>query len=170
LQILTRRIESSGIYNLKIVKDGYLEGIMTNLLFGPKTEFVTTQRMLYIASLGLAFVLVSGCGSFFPAQPDFSMSAHPDSQTVPMGTTAVYSLKFDPPAAADTVKVTVSGLPAGMHLTLGRDIQIVGGSLFLNIAPDNTAPLGTSQFTVTATDASGSQSAKLSLTVTPAGP
>ena len=144
---------------------------MTNLLFGPKTEFVTTQRMLYLVSLGLALVLVSGCGSSFPAgQPDFSMSANPGSQTVPVGNTAVYSLKFDPPAAADTVKVTVNGLPAGMQLAVGRDIQILGGSVFLSIAPDNTVPLGTFQFTVTATDTSGSQSAKLSLTVTAAGP
>src|SRR5262249_47318810 len=70
---------------------------------------------------------------------------------------------------AQTVSLSVSGLPSGGTGTLSPTSVTAGGSSTLTLSASATATLGTSNFTVTGTATSGSHAAAGSLTITTAG-
>jgi len=122
------------------------------------------------AMLG-AFSILSavGCigGSTDGHGIDFSLSASPGAQSVVAGRGASYTISVDPPAMIGAVNLGVTGLPPGVEAAFSPGFQ-VNGSRTLNVFTTTTTPPGSSQLTITATASSGTHTAKVSLTITPA--
>src|SRR5260370_1140067 len=95
---------------------------------------------------------------------DFSIAANPASLTIQQGGTSTISTAVTS-GSADTVNLTVSGLPSGASASLNPTSVTAGGSSTLSVNA-GTAPLGTYTLTVTGTQGSITHSAAVSLTFT----
>ncbi|HEX7836986.1 MAG TPA: proprotein convertase P-domain-containing protein [Kofleriaceae bacterium] len=111
-------------------------------------------------------------GSFkFPncgvATNDFSITVTPTSQTVAAGSSTTYTVNTAVTAgSAQTVNLTVAGLPAGVTGTFSPTSVTAGGSSTLTVTVPSTTGGGTTSFTITGTGTSATHTASASLTVT----
>jgi len=101
-----------------------------------------------------------------PAQPDFSLSASPSSQSVAPGSSATYTVTLSSTGGfSGSVALTASGLPSGASATFSPTSVSGSGSSTLKIATSGSTPLATSTITVKGTNSSTSRSTTVSLTV-----
>ncbi|MDB6009760.1 MAG: hypothetical protein JWL65_2010 [Gammaproteobacteria bacterium] len=102
------------------------------------------------------------------ATPGFTLAASPSTQTVVAGNTATYSTSIAAAAGfSGTVKLSVSGLPAGAVGTFSPATVTGSGSSTLTVATTNgTTPVGSSALTITATSGALTQTSGVTLSVT----
>jgi Bacterial Ig domain/Bacterial Ig-like domain (group 2) len=107
-------------------------------------------------------------GSASPS-PDFSLSAAPGSQTVPLGNSAMYNVSIGSlNGFSGSVNLNASGLPTGTAATFAPPTITGSGNSILTITTSASTPLGLSTITITGTSASGIHSIASTLTVTAA--
>ncbi|HEX7836987.1 MAG TPA: proprotein convertase P-domain-containing protein [Kofleriaceae bacterium] len=105
------------------------------------------------------------CGATPPAN-DFSISVTPASQSVNAGSSVSYSVTTAVTAgAAQTVNLTVTGLPSGVTGSFSPASVTAGGSSTLTLTAASTAPSATATFTVTGTGTSATHTASAQVTV-----
>jgi len=105
-----------------------------------------------------------------PAQPDFSLSATPSSQTITAGNGTSYTVNVGAlNSFSGSVGLTVSGLPAGATASFNPTSVTGSGSATLNVSTSSTTPAATSTLTITGTSGSLSHSSAVSLVVNAAG-
>jgi subtilisin-like proprotein convertase family protein len=98
---------------------------------------------------------------------DFSISVNPASQTVAAGSSTSYTVSTAVTAgAAQTINLSVSGLPAGITGSFSPTSVTAGGSSTLTLTVASTVGAGTTNFTVTGTGTSATHNASASVTVT----
>jgi hypothetical protein len=103
---------------------------------------------------------------------DFSFGVAPGSFAVNAGGTANYTVSANPiQAPAGDVTLAASGLPPGVTATFSPP-TILGatGTSTLSLAIAGSAPLGTSNITVTGSDSTGSHSQGMALVIQPGNP
>ncbi|HET7506365.1 MAG TPA: proprotein convertase P-domain-containing protein [Kofleriaceae bacterium] len=104
------------------------------------------------------------------AQPDFSITPNPTSQTVVAGSSTTYTINtavLTPPA--QTINLTVSGLPTGVTASFSPATITAGQSSTLTVTTTTSTPASTSQLTITGTSTGTptvTRTANASLTVT----
>lgn len=100
---------------------------------------------------------------------DFSIGASPASVSIAAGAAGGSTISTATTSgAAQTVALSISGLPAGVTASFSPASVTSGGSAALTLTTTSTAAPGTYPLTVTGTAASGSHTTALSLIVTPA--
>ncbi|MFE2014292.1 glycosyl hydrolase family 18 protein [Streptomyces sp. NPDC059491] len=105
-------------------------------------------------------------GTTAPAD-DFSVTASPAAVTVAAGSSASATVNTAVTAgAAQTVGLTVSGVPAGVTASLSPASVTAGGSATLTVTTTAAAVSGTYQIVVNGTSPSAAHAAALTLTVT----
>ncbi|MGW5419990.1 glycosyl hydrolase family 18 protein [Streptomyces sp. NPDC003943] len=105
-------------------------------------------------------------GTTAPAD-DFSLTAGPASGTVTAGGTATTTIGTAVTSgAAQSVSLSVSGLPAGVTASFSPASVTAGGSSTLSLATTTAAVSGTYQITVTGSGPSAAHTATYTLTVT----
>ncbi|HET9184274.1 MAG TPA: protease pro-enzyme activation domain-containing protein [Candidatus Angelobacter sp.] len=101
---------------------------------------------------------------------DFSLSATPSSQTTTVGSSASYTVTATAlNGFANTLTLSVSGLPPFATATLNPTTLPGSGSSALTIATTNNTPAAIYNLTVTASDGTNSHSVPLTLVVDPVG-
>jgi hypothetical protein len=107
-----------------------------------------------------------------PPPPDeFSVSVSPASATVAAGSSTSFTVSTAIVSGnAQTISLSVTGLPAGVTGSFSPTSVTAGGSATLTLSAATSAPAATSTFTITGTAGSGSHTATANLTVTTAGP
>jgi hypothetical protein len=110
-----------------------------------------------------------GCGAA-PPPNDFSISASPSTLTLtqggPSGTSTISTAVTS--GSAQTVNLSVSGVPSGATASLNPTSVTAGGSSTLTVNA-GTAAAGTYTLTITGTGTSATHSTTVSLTVTASG-
>jgi hypothetical protein len=107
------------------------------------------------------------CGA--PPPADFSMSANPASLTLARGTSGGSTISTAVTSgSAQTVALSVSGVPSGATASLSPASVTAGGSSTLTVNA-GTAATGSYTLTVTGTGTSATHSTTVGLTVTAAG-
>jgi len=98
---------------------------------------------------------------------DFSITPNPTTRTIAAGTSTTYAIATAVlSGAAQTINLTVAGLPAGVTGTFNPTSVTAGGSSTLTVtAPAGTAA-STTQFTITGTGTNKTHTASASLTIT----
>ncbi|MGZ3666285.1 MAG: hypothetical protein ACXVDA_17590, partial [Ktedonobacterales bacterium] len=110
----------------------------------------------------------SSCGGT-PPPNDFSMSANPTSLTLAQNTNGTSTISTTTTSgSAQTVNLTVSGMPAGASASLNPTSVTSGGSSTLTVNA-GTAAAGTYALTVTGTGTSATHTTGVTLTVTTSG-
>jgi subtilisin-like proprotein convertase family protein len=98
---------------------------------------------------------------------DFSITVNPTSQTVAAGSSTTYTVSTAVTAGtAQTVNLSVSGLPAGVTGSFNPTSVTAGGSSTLTLTVASTTGASTTNFTITGTGTSATHSANASVTVT----
>ncbi|TMQ27939.1 MAG: hypothetical protein E6J90_01420 [Deltaproteobacteria bacterium] len=98
---------------------------------------------------------------------DFSISVTPGSQTVAAGSSTTYTVNTTVlSGAAQTVNLSVSGLPAGVTGTFSPNSVTAGSSSTLTVTVPAATGASTTNLTVTGTGTSATHTASASLTVT----
>lgn len=101
---------------------------------------------------------------------DFSMSMTPASASVAQGSSVSYTVSTSVVSgAAESLSLSVSGLPAGVTGSFSPSTVTAGGSSTLTLTASASATTGSKSFTVTATGASASHTASSSVNVTTTG-
>jgi uncharacterized membrane protein len=101
------------------------------------------------------------------AQPDFSVSATPSSQSVTQGATTSYTVNVASSGGfAGTVGLSVSGLPQGATATFNPTSITNSGSSTLSVNTLGSTPVGSYPLTITATSGSLTHTATVTLVVT----
>ena len=109
-----------------------------------------------------------GCGA--PPGDDFSISVSPASQSVNAGSSVSYTVSTAVTSgSAQTVNLSVSGLPAGVTGSFSPASVTAGSSSTLTLTAAATAASSTTQFTVTGIGTATTHSANASVTVNGAG-
>ncbi len=109
----------------------------------------------------VAFTLPS-CGSF-------ALTADPQTETVTQGGTATYMIDtMTTGGSAQSVALTLSGLPTGVTGTFNPATVMSGSNASITLTADATAMLGATHYTVTAAGATTSAMIDIMLTVEPA--
>ena len=109
-----------------------------------------------------------GCGAAAPN--DFSISASPTALTLNPGQTATSTISTAlVSGAAETINLTVSGVPTGATAALDPTSVTTGGSSTLTVS-SGTAAAGTYTLTVTGTSPSATHATNVTLTVNPPPP
>jgi hypothetical protein len=97
---------------------------------------------------------------------DFSISVTPPSATVAPGGVATYTVATQVASgSAESVNLSVSGLPSGLTGTLAQTSVQSGASTTLTVTAASTASAGTSSFSVTGSDGAHSHGASGQVTV-----
>ncbi len=105
-----------------------------------------------------------------PVTDDFSLLAAPASASVAPGATAATTVNTAVTAgAAQTVKLSASGAPSGVTLSLSPASVTAGGTATLTARVSSSTAAGSYPITVTGTAPSGSHSTTYTLTVTGPG-
>lgn len=103
------------------------------------------------------------------AQPDFSLSASPSSQTVTQGAGTSYTITVTPTNGfTGTVALSAAGLPAGAAALYNPASVTTSGNSTLTVTTTTTTPPGTYPVTVTGTSGALSHTASPTLVVTSA--
>ena len=98
-----------------------------------------------------------------PANPDFSLSATPASQTATAGAATTYAIRVTGTNGFNgLVSLKVSGLPSGAS---GNFSAVNGGSSTLSVTTTSSTPAGNSTLTVTGTSGNLSHSTTVTLVV-----
>ncbi|HEY0476797.1 MAG TPA: proprotein convertase P-domain-containing protein [Kofleriaceae bacterium] len=98
---------------------------------------------------------------------DFSITPSPTSQTVAAGSSTTYTVNTAVTAgAAQTIALTVSGLPTGVTGVFSPTSVTAGGSSTLTVTVPATTGGGTTSFSITGTGTAATHTASASLTVT----
>jgi subtilisin-like proprotein convertase family protein len=98
---------------------------------------------------------------------DFSLTPNPTSRTTAAGTSTTYAINTTVlSGTAETINLSVTGLPAGVTGTFSPASVTAGGSSTLTVTVPATAGASTTQFTITGTATSRVHTASASLTVT----
>ncbi|HMG54220.1 MAG TPA: hypothetical protein VK601_12075, partial [Kofleriaceae bacterium] len=98
---------------------------------------------------------------------DFSIAVTPASQTVAAGASTSYTVDTTVlSGAAQTVNLSVSGLPAGITGAFDPTSVTAGGSSTLTLTVAATTGAGTTNFTVTGTGSAATHTANASVVVT----
>ncbi|WP_030411437.1 chitinase [Streptomyces sp. NRRL S-1448] len=106
-------------------------------------------------------------GSTGTPADDFSVTAAPAAGSVAAGSTATTTVRTAVTAgAAQPVKLTVGGAPAGVTASLSPASVTAGGSSTLTLATTPATASGTYTLTVTGTGTTGSHTTTYALTVT----
>src|SRR5207249_3421855 len=92
----------------------------------------------------------------------------PASRTVVAGNATTYSIDTTVVAAAGTVALTVSGLPAGVTGSFSATSVAAGPSSTLTVTTTTGAAAGSTSFTVTGTEGTFTHSTSATLVITPA--
>jgi Domain of unknown function (DUF1929) len=104
------------------------------------------------------------------AQPDFSVSAIPSSQSVVQGNSTSYTINV---AASNgftgTVGLSVSGLPQGATASFNPTSITTSGSSTLTVSTSSTTPAGSYPLTITATSGALVHTATVTLVVNAVG-
>ena len=99
--------------------------------------------------------------------PDFSLSVDTASQSVNQGTTANYNVTLTSLAGyANTVSLSISGLPTGATATFTPASLSGSASSALAITTDLTTPVGSYPLTITGTDGTLTHTLSITLVVT----
>lgn len=102
------------------------------------------------------------------ANPDFSLSATPGSQSVLQGSSVNYSITLNPlNQYVGTVSFSVSGLPAGATGTFTPTSLTTSGTTTLAVATLATTPAGSYSLTISGTDGVLTRTASVTLIVSP---
>jgi subtilisin-like proprotein convertase family protein len=146
-------------------------GDYSSLNIDPTDDCTFWYTQEYEAANG-AFNWRTRIGSFkFPscgaATNDFNVTVTPTSRTVAAGATTTYTVNTAVlSGAAQSVALSVSGLPAGVTGSFSPTSVTAGGSSTLTLTAAATAGATTAQFTITGTGASATHTASASVTVT----
>ncbi|AIG79698.1 zinc metalloprotease [Amycolatopsis japonica] len=155
-------LKKTSSWNHKAARKATLEAALA-LYPGSCTEFNTTKAAWDAISVTAATGEPTSCT---PSGPDFSVGVTPASGSVKPGESATVTVNTATVnGAAQSVKLTASGLPAGATATFNPDTVQSGASSTLTIATSASTPDGTSTITVTGTAASGTHTAQYKLTV-----
>jgi subtilisin-like proprotein convertase family protein len=101
------------------------------------------------------------------AASDFNLTPTPASQTVAAGATTSYTINTAVlSGAAQTIALSVSGLPGGVTGAFNPASVTAGASSTLTLTAAATAGAGSTQFTITGTGTTASHTATASVTVT----
>jgi hypothetical protein len=101
-----------------------------------------------------------------PVSNDFSIAISPSSQTMNAGASTSYTVRPAVTAgSAQSVALSISGLPAGVSAAFGPSSVTAGGSSTLTLTAASNAAAGTASFTVTGAGSSATHSASGSITV-----
>jgi uncharacterized membrane protein len=141
---------------------------------GTTTLTITTAATTALGTYPLSIIGSDGTAghsaqvTLTVANPDFTVSASPASQTVLQGSSTSYSITQ---AAlnhySNTVSYSVSGLPAGATATFTPASITTSGTSTLSIATTATTATGTYPLTITGTDGTITHTASVSLTISP---
>ncbi len=140
-------------------------------------NYRTARQVASLILISLLMPFLAGCIGGLGAGPaslapgggiDFSLSASPGSQSVVAGRGAAFSVAVNPPALIGTVNFSVSGLPPGVQAAFAPGFDVANGNRTLNVFTTTTTPASSSQLTITANDSSGTRTATVNLTITPA--
>jgi subtilase family serine protease len=102
------------------------------------------------------------------ANPDFSVSATPASQSVLQGQSVNYTTTLTPiNQYAGTVSFSVSGLPAGATATFTPPSVTTSGNTTLAVSAAATTPAGSYTLTITGTDGVLTHTTSVTLVVSP---
>jgi len=105
-----------------------------------------------------------------PAASDFGIAASPASASVVSGGSATYSVTTSVvTGSAESVALSISGLPAGASASFAPTSVTAGGSSMLTVN-SATAAVGTYTLTITGTAPSATHSTMVSLTINPQTP
>ena len=100
---------------------------------------------------------------------DFTLSATPMSQTLKPGTSTQYTVNVAlAPNGVGPVMLSAQYLPAGTSASFNPSSLTTSGATTLTITTDPTAPATQTSFTVAGTDASGTYTVPVDLTIAPA--
>jgi subtilisin-like proprotein convertase family protein len=98
---------------------------------------------------------------------DFSIAPSPASQTVAAGASTTYTINTAVlSGTAETISLTVAGLPSGVTGSFSPTSVAAGTSSTLTLTAATTAPATTTQFTITGTSVSTAHTVNASVTVT----
>jgi hypothetical protein len=132
-----------------------------------RAQTVILSKTIFI----LIVISLVGCGGSgglsTPPQFDFSMAVSPATQSIVAGKGASYTITVDPAALIGSVNLSVAGLPSSVEAFFEAGFDI-NGSRNLGISTTDTAPAGTYQATITASDGNVTRTANISLTIVPA--
>jgi hypothetical protein len=137
---------------------------MSSMLAAGRAHFFSTILLL---TLSLA---VLSCGGGLRNARSISLSRRtPGAQTIKAGTAATYNIAISPAAMIGAVNLSLSGVPPGVNVYFGSDIDVVNGSKNLIISTTDTTPAADTSLTVSAADGNGKiHTASVNLTITPA--
>jgi hypothetical protein len=100
---------------------------------------------------------------------DFSISASPSSQTVAQGSSTTFTVTTQVTSgAAQTVNLSVTGLPSGATGAFAPGSVVAGGASTLTVATATATPTGTFALTISGASATATHTAGVSLVVTAA--
>jgi Domain of unknown function (DUF1929) len=98
---------------------------------------------------------------------DFSVTGSPSSQSVPRGTRTTYIVHVAPSNGySGTVRLSLTGLPAGATYSFSPTSISASGSSTLAVSTSGSIATGTYSLTITATDGTLSHTAKVALAET----
>ena len=109
-------------------------------------------------------------GTTPPPTNDFSVGVSPSSTTLAAGATATISVSTAVTSgSAQTISLSISGLPAGVTGAFSPTSVSAGAGATLTLTASSTAAAATATYTVTGSATSGSHTATGSVTVTTSG-
>jgi subtilisin-like proprotein convertase family protein len=146
-------------------------GDYSSLNIDPVDDCTFWYTQEYIGASG-SFNWRTRIGSFkFPscgAAPgnDFTLTTNPTAGTVTAGSSTTFAINTAViSGSAQTVNLTISGLPAGVTASFNPASVTAGASSTLTVTAAANAAATTAQLTVTGTGASATRSANIALTV-----
>jgi len=102
-----------------------------------------------------------------PVTNDFSISASPGSLTIAQGSSGTSTISTAViSGSAESISLSVSGVPAGVTASLSPTTVTAGGSSTLTVTVSSSAATGSSTLTIQGTAPSATHSTSVSLTVT----
>lgn len=132
---------------------------------------LANQGEVYFSDYGYTLYDDVTLNSSAPPANDFSLAVSPTSATVAAGGSATLSVSTAVVSgSAQSIALSVSGLPAGVTGAFSPASVTAGGSATLTLSAASSAAAATASITISGAAASGSHSAAASLAVTASGP
>jgi hypothetical protein len=158
---------SAHLYTIFVTPPGSPEITLgTNFAF--QTNFSALNYWVLYSPTGSLTICNFTLGPVSPSS-DFSISAAPGSQTVPLGNSAIYSISVGSlNGFSGNVNLDSSGLPPGAAATFAPATITGSGNSTLTITTSASTPVGPHTITITGTSASDIHSTSSNLTVTAA--